>query len=289
MPRSTRAESVTAMSESAASEDAARNAEAAGAICALDVASADVGRELATRLGWMYAGLCPAWRQQPQPFLLLVSAQDGLALARTGPAAPAPVRADFSSPRLLHRLRGIGPRREDIARAVGLPASRPIHVLDATAGWGGDSVVLAALGCEITMIERSPVLVALLEDGLARLARSDAAISADLHARLRLLAGDARALMRSWQEPPPDVVLLDPMYPERGASAAARKEMAILQALLGGDEDADELLDVALALAQHRVVVKRPRAAPPLAGRVPTHRIEGRSTRFDVYALRRMP
>lgn len=263
--------------------------EEGGAVCALDETCVAAAAEIARGLGWEFLGHCPAWRLQPPRFLLLLSVEEGLSLAQGGPAAPAPIRVDFCSPRLLHRLRGIGPRREDIARAVGLPASRPIHVLDATAGWGGDSVVLAALGCELTMIERSPVLVALLEDGLARLARSEAALAAGLHARLRLLAGDARALMGHWQEPPPDVVLLDPMYPERGASAAARKEMAILQALLGGDTDADELLDGALALARHRVVVKRPRAAPPLAGRAPTHRIEGRSTRFDVYALRRMP
>ncbi|MFM7272533.1 MAG: class I SAM-dependent methyltransferase, partial [Gammaproteobacteria bacterium] len=214
---------------------------------------------------------------------------EGFALARMGPAALALVRVDFSSPRLLHRLRGIGPRREDIARAVGLPATRTLHVLDATAGWGGDSVVLAALGCEITMIERSPVLFALLADGLARLLRNEAPLAAALHARMRLLGGDARALLRAWEGEAPDVVLLDPMYPERGASAAARKEMALLQELLGGDADADELLEPALALARHRVVVKRPRAASPLAGRAPSHRIEGRSTRFDVYALKRMP
>ena len=139
------------------------------------------------------------------------------------------------------------------------------------------------------MIERSPVLAALLTDGLSWLARSDAPLAATLHARLRLVEGDALVLLGAWQGEAPDVVLLDPMYPDLGASAASRKEMALLQALLGGDADADALLEPALALARHRVVVKRPRAAPPLAGRPPSHRVEGRSTRFDVYALKRMP
>lgn len=264
-------------------------ATAVGAVCALDAQSVPRAVDLARRLDWESRGHCPAWREQAPVFVLLLSETEGLALARTGPGAPAPVRADFSSPRLLHRLRGIGPRREDLARAVGLPASRPLHVLDATAGWGGDSVVLAALGCQITMIERSPVLAALLADGLSRLGRSEAPLAAQLHARMRLLQGDARVLLAAWEGEAPDVVLLDPMYPDRGASAAARKEMALLQELLGADPDADELLGAALALARHRVVVKRPRAAPPLAGRTPGHRIEGRSTRFDVYALKRMP
>jgi 16S rRNA (guanine1516-N2)-methyltransferase len=41
-------------------------------------------------------------------------------------------------------------------------------VIDGTAGLGKDAFVLAGLGCKVTLVERHPVVVALLADGLAR-------------------------------------------------------------------------------------------------------------------------
>ena len=227
------------------------------------------------------------WRLLPCTGVLLVSAA-GLALALTGRGGPSPVAVDFSSATLLHRLRGIGPRREDLARAVGLPAPRRLQVVDATAGWGRDSAVLAALGCEVTMIERHPVVAALLEDGLCRAAASAAPEVLQFLPRLRLLAGDAAVLLAAAALEAPDVVLIDPMFPGRAKSAAVRKEMVLFQQLVGGDVDAAGLLEVALAVARHRVVVKRPVGAPPLEGRQPDFSVQGRSTRFDVHALRRI-
>ena len=238
------------------------------------------------------------WRLLPCTGVLLVSAaglalavQDcgaTLTLALTGRGGPSPVAVDFSSATLLHRLRGIGPRREDLARAVGLPAPRRLQVVDATAGWGRDSAVLAALGCEVTMIERHPVVAALLEDGLCRAGASAAPEVLQFLPRLRLLAGDAAVLLAAAALEAPDVVLIDPMFPGRAKSAAVRKEMVLFQQLVGGDVDAAGLLEVALAVARHRVVVKRPVGAPPLEGRQPDFSLQGRSTRFDVHALRRI-
>lgn len=87
----------------------------------------------------------------------------------------------------------------------------------------------------------------------------------------------------------PDVVYLDPMFPERHKSADVKKEMQAFHRLVGRDEDAGELLALALSVARYRVVVKRPRKAPDLAGVAPSHRIEGKSSRFDVYARQKLP
>lgn len=257
-------------------------------VVALDEAAAERAVALARELG---CELLPPgggdWRVRvaPQRLVLLVGGE-GLALAQGGTSRLTPVRADFADPALLHRLRHAGARSEDLARALGVGARRGLVVVDATAGWGRDSAVLAALGCEVTMIERQPVVCLLLADALARAAASGDARVRALAGRLRLLAGDARALLRGWSAAVPDAVLLDPMFPEREGSAAVRKQMRLFHGLVGDDADAGELLAAALALARHRVVVKRPRRAPPLPGPRPTHAIEGRSTRFDVYALR---
>ena len=227
------------------------------------------------------------WRRLDCTGVLLVS-EAGLALALTGRGGPSPVSVDFCSGALLHRLRGIGPRREDIGRAVGLPAPRPLHVVDATAGWGRDSAVLAALGCEVTMVERHPVVAALLGDGLFRAGASAHPEVGRFLPRLKLVQADATAWLAGCRDRAPDVVLLDPMFPDRDGSAAVRKEMVMFHHLVGDDADAGKLLDAALGVAQHRVVVKRPSFAPALPGRAVDFRIEGRSTRFDIYALRRI-
>lgn len=226
------------------------------------------------------------WRALVGEHLALLVDDTGLALAEGGASRRTPVRVDFAAPELLYRLRRVGARNEDLARAIGMPVQQELHVVDATAGWGRDSAVLAALGCRVTLIERHPVIGRLLADGLARAAASPDGRVRALVARMHLLAGDAVDLLRRWSPPAPDVVLLDPMFPERRGSAAARKEMDLFQQLVGKDEDAGVLLAAALATAGHRVVVKRPRRAPSLAGRRPSHVIEGRSVRLDVHVLR---
>ena len=79
------------------------------------------------------------------------------------------------------------------------------------------------------------------------------------------------------------MIYLDPMFPHRDKSSLVKKEMRVFQPLVGSDPDADALLDAALALATHRVVVKRPRKAPCLTGPAPGYTLEGKSSRFDIY------
>ncbi len=262
-------------------------ASAAPVVVALDAASGDRAAALAQELG----GTClqasrDCWRTLVAECPVLLVGSAGLALARGGKQRLTPVRADFAEPALLYRLRHAGARSEDLARAIGVGQRHGLRVVDATAGWGRDSAVLATLGCEVTMIERHRVVWLLLDDALARASASVDPRVLALVKRLRLLEGDARELLRRWTGPAPDAVLLDPMFPERDGSAAVRKEMRLFHALVGDDADAAELLAASLALACHRVVVKRPRRAPALPGPPPSFTIEGRSTRFDVYVLR---
>lgn len=187
-----------------------------------------------------------------------------------------------------HRRKFGGGRGQPVAKAVGVKGDPLPHVLDATAGQGRDAFVLASLGCTLTLLERSPVAYLLLKDGLARAAAS--AETAAIAARMTLIHADARqwlneAAARSTapESRPFDVVFLDPMFPEPGKRAKSKKEMAAFQDIIGGDEDADALLAPARQLAGKRIVVKRPRHAPHLAGVKPDFVYEGESTRFDAY------
>ena len=175
------------------------------------------------------------------------------------------------------RLNSAGMRRrfsgrDLLARSIG---RRCRSVVDATAGFGHDAFHLFHLGKRVIAIERSPVVAAMLADAIDRLvpsARSDS---------LQLICDDARR--RVTQCDPPDVIYLDPMFPDRqGRSALAGKELQILRALVGDDEDARDLLHVARSVALQRVVVKRPAWAGPL-GSVPDLEYRGRAVRYDVY------
>jgi len=168
-----------------------------------------------------------------------------------------------------------------VAKAVGVKSGYLPDVVDATAGLGRDAFVLAAIGCRVRMLERHPIVAALLDDGLQR-GYQDAEIGGWLRERLTLIhAPSAQALGDI--TPAPDVVYLDPMYPHRQKSAMVKKEMRVFQSLVGADEDADALLEPARRLAKKRIVVKRPDYAPPLAGVATQSAVVTKSHRFDIY------
>ncbi len=193
------------------------------------------------------------------------------------------VFVDFVGGAVGHRRRFGGGRGQPIAKAVGLKGGANPEVVDATGGLGRDAFVLASLGCTVTLVERSPVVAALLEDGLNR-AKEDEEIGPWVGERLRLVHADAIEWMNALDENEfPEVVYLDPMFPHRTKSALVKKEMRLLQQFLGVDPDADALLPAALRIARKRVVVKRPDTAPHMADTDPTMSIHSKNHRFDVY------
>ncbi|MDQ0979474.1 class I SAM-dependent methyltransferase [Pseudomonas synxantha] len=208
--------------------------------------------------------------------------EQGLQLQQLGPDAPGPVRVDFVEGGAAHRRLYGGGSGQMIAKAVGIAQGVRPRVLDATAGLGKDAFVLASLGCEMSLIERQPLIGALLEDGLARAAQ-DVEV-APIVARMQLLKGNSINVMLNWEGEPPQVIYLDPMFPHREKTALVKKEMRLFRPLVGDDPDAPALLAAALALASHRVVVKRPRKAPCIDGPKPSHALDGKSSRYDIYA-----
>lgn len=211
----------------------------------------------------------------------LVFEQNTLVLLKRDEPKLKGISVDFISGAVAHRRKFGGGRGQSIAKAVGLKNGVTPTVVDGTAGLGRDAFVLASLGCHVTMIERHPIVGALLEDGLRR-AYDDAEIGGWMQERMSLLPGSSlTALEQSVTNI--DVVYLDPMYPHRDKSALVKKEMRVFQSLVGADLDADDLLTPAMALANKRVVVKRPDYADDLNGIKPSTVIKTKKNRFDVY------
>ena len=213
------------------------------------------------------------------PYILLVTGER-LELHSKG-GSPGPAAVDFANPSFLWRLKHGGGARQAIARAIGIKAGYKPVVIDATAGFGEDGFVLASLGCTVHLIERSPIIAALLADGLERARRHPQLKQAA--SRLFLHLGDSMVQLGNPELPASEVVYLDPMYPDTGRTAGARKEMLYLRQAVGDDPDTALLLRAALDKAGIRVVVKRPRLAPALEGPPPSFTRPGKSSRFDIY------
>ncbi|WP_368411047.1 class I SAM-dependent methyltransferase [Colwellia sp. 4_MG-2023] len=232
-----------------------------------------------------YIGDAAAANKQPQLHFLLQLNQQALELLKLDEPKLGGVKVDFVEGATAHRRKFGGGRGQDIAKAVGLKHGFTPHVLDATAGLGRDAFVLAGLGCQVTLMERMPIVAALLDDGIER-AKLNSEVS-EIANRMTLVHASSIENMDLAQQV--DVVYLDPMYPHREKSAAVKKEMRVFQSLVGEDLDADALLEPALALAKYRVVVKRPSYAPPLNNIKPSTSIKMKKNRFDVYVKRAIP
>ncbi|MGO1296585.1 MAG: class I SAM-dependent methyltransferase [Vibrio sp.] len=224
----------------------------------------------------------------------LVLTQERLELRKLDEPKLGAIAVDWTSGAVAHRRKFGGGKGQSIAKAVGLNKGVIPTVLDGTAGLGRDAFVLASLGCRVQLVERHPVVAALLDDGIER-AKRDSDIGEWVSERVTLLhASSHTALERLIQDEQfirPDVVYLDPMYPHpenKKKSALVKKEMRVFQSLVGADNDADCLLEPALALATKRVVVKRPDYAQCLQHQKPTMAIATKKNRFDVYVLASM-
>ncbi|GGB03908.1 class I SAM-dependent methyltransferase [Agarivorans gilvus] len=213
-------------------------------------------------------------------FCLLLDSE-GLSLRWCDEAKLGAVKVDFLSGKAAHRRHYGG--AEAVSKAVGVKKGQRPSVIDATAGLGRDAFVLANLGCQVTMFERSPWVAALLEDGLNR-AKADPEIGEWVAQRMKLVHANSISDIQQHQLQA-EVVYLDPMYPHRKKSAQVKKEMRIFQQLVGADADADKLLQQALQIATRRVVVKRPSSAAPLAGKAAANQLNTKTHRFDIYSL----
>lgn len=187
---------------------------------------------------------------------------------------------DFVGGAVGHRFRHGGGRHQTLHKAAGFSKGNIPTVIDATAGLGRDAFLLASMGAQVTLIERSAEVHALLRDALDRAAASGPDYAA-IVARMTLIHGESKHLLPGMSA---DVALVDPMHPPRGNTALVKKEMRVLRQLVGADPDSLELMQAALASARKRVVLKWPLRADPLPGLPkPSHQFLGKTTRYDVF------
>ena len=178
---------------------------------------------------------------------------------------------DLTDGEVAKRASQVSKSNEVIAKAIGCKSHYRPNVLDATAGMGRDSLMMAMLGCEVVMQERNFAIFHLLENALERLKNDSLTLCRQ--DSIQSLTNDKQI----------NVIYLDPMFPERKKTALVKKEMRLFKLLTGDDLDSDQLLSSALQSKVSRVVVKRPKGAPFLGDKKPSHEIKSKKFRYDVY------
>lgn len=209
------------------------------------------------------------------PLLLHLTAE-GLRLENEGQI----LMGDFSH--LIPRLAKHKIGAELLAKAAKIKDTEHPTALDATAGLGEDSLILAAAGFTVELYERNPVICELLRDALARAAQIPEL--SPIVSRMTLHHENSIEAMAQL-ETPPDVILLDPMFPERQKSALVKKKLQMIQKL---ETPCDEELDILLAAAKvspKKLIIKRPPKGPYLADVKPDYSISGKAVRFDCIVM----
>lgn len=233
----------------------------------------------------LFQQTCEKWQlsHNPDSPLALVQTNERLELQKLDEPKLGAIAVNFVDGTMAHRRKFGGGRGEAVAKAVGIKGDYLPTVIDATAGLGRDAFVLACVGCKVLLVERNPVVSALLEDGLKR-AYLDPEIGEFMQERMVLSTACSIAELNPEQDFA-DVVYLDPMYPHKRKSALVKKEMRVFQHLVGADLDSDDFFLPAKQLARKRVVVKRPDYAPFLAEQKPDFSHTTKNHRFDIYLL----
>lgn len=206
--------------------------------------------------------------------LSLIETPDGLVLSD----GELNLRADYT-----HMIPRISPARigsEILVKAARIKDKSVTPVaIDATAGLGEDSILLAAMGYQVILYEKDPVIYALLADGLKRF--KDVPGLSDALSRMSAFNEDSITALGSLSRTP-DIILLDPMFPGRSKSGLIKKKFQLLQQLEAPCDNEAELLNAALSAGPGRIIIKRPAKAPALAGHKASYQITGATIRYDV-------
>lgn len=168
------------------------------------------------------------------------------------------------------------------ARIKGQPM--PQKIIDATAGFGEDSLILAAAGFDVDLYEFDDIIALLLEDGLDR--AKNIPELAPIVARMHFHHADSIQAMQNLDYLP-DSILLDPMFPSRSKSAMIKKKFQLLQKIESPCSVEEELLNAAIAANPKRIIIKRPLKGQFLADKKPSYSLEGKAIRYDCFVFSR--
>ena len=211
---------------------------------------------------------------KPGDYLTVLFDSKGVSLSGFGLS----YQGDFEN--MLHRVTNGRLQHEMLAKAVKTDQEN-LKAIDATAGMGEDSLLLAACGYQVTLYEQNPVIAILLKDALRRAKKNT--VLKDIVSRMQLVEGDSIEHLNKRLDPV-DVIYLDPMFPGRQKSGLINKQLQLIQKLEPPCSKETALFDAAMAAQPSKIIVKRPLKSPYLDERVPSYSLKGKAIRYDCYS-----
>ena len=211
---------------------------------------------------------------KPGDYLTVLFDSKGVSLSGFGLS----YQGDFEN--MLHRVTNGRLQHEMLAKAVKTDQEN-LKAVDATAGMGEDSLLLAACGYQVTLYEQNPVIAILLKDALRRAKKNT--VLKDIVSRMQLVEGDSIEHLNKRLDPV-DVIYLDPMFPGRQKSGLINKKLQLIQKLEPPCSEETALFDAAMAAQPSKIIVKRPLKSPYLDERVPSYSLKGKAIRYDCYS-----
>ena len=211
---------------------------------------------------------------KPGDYLTVLFDSKGVSLSGFGLS----YQGDFEN--MLHRVNNGRLQHEMLAKAVKTDQEN-LKAIDATAGMGEDSLLLAACGYQVTLYEQNPVIAILLKDALRRAKKNT--VLKDIVSRMQLVEGDSIEHLNKRLDPV-DVIYLDPMFPGRQKSGLINKKLQLIQKLEPPCSKETALFDAAMAAQPSKIIVKRPLKSPYLDERVPSYSLKGKAIRYDCYS-----
>lgn len=211
---------------------------------------------------------------KPGDYLTVLFDSKGVSLSGFGLS----YQGDFEN--MLHRVTNGRLQHEMLAKAVKTDQEN-LKAIDATAGMGEDSLLLAACGYQVTLYEQNPVIAILLKDALRRAKKNT--VLKDIVSRMQLVEGDSIEHLNKRLDPV-DVIYLDPMFPGRQKSGLINKKLQLIQKLEPPCSEETALFDAAMAAQPSKIIVKRPLKSPYLDERVPSYSLKGKAIRYDCYS-----
>ena len=181
---------------------------------------------------------------------------------------------------ILTRIRRV--KDELLIKALKLPSKDNNLVFDLTAVLGKDSILMAASGYNVIMVEQNPLLVKIIEYFI----KSNAEIYPWVK-NLHIIHGESLKFLDTYNGPPPIVIYLDPMFHHK-KSALAKKDMQLIQMLdsayNGVETNNVELFVAASKITQQKIIVKRDNKQEQLVNSTKvSYSIAGKTVRYDVY------
>ena len=194
------------------------------------------------------------------------------------------ITVNFNSPKIQKRCDELS-KSDLLIKALG-HKTHPTHIIDATAGLGIDSFLLATAepNAKISLIEQNHLINILLQDGLDHCLTNQNIYNTC--SRMKLFKANACDLIKTL--PPADIIYLDPMFTNNSFKGAVKKSMQWLHDICPAPSESElnHLFITALKHAKKRVIIKRAKSAPIISldnKYLPNYQVKGKTIRYDVY------